>query len=210
MKPAAASATGYLQHRMEADVTIVKQNLKEDVQEVLISEARLQERIHELAAQIEADYEDVERPLLLCVLKGAFVFLSDLSRLLEMPHEVDFMAISSYGAGTASSGAVRIVLDLKEDIAGRHILIVEDIIDSGRTLDYMRRNLLARSPASLRICTLLNKPSRREIDVPVDYVGFDIPDEFVVGYGLDFAQLYRNFPFIAVLKPQAFGGEPKE
>ena len=189
---------------------IAKENLKEHVREVLISEARLQERIRELAAQIETDYEDVERPLLLCVLKGAFIFLSDLSRLLEMPHEVDFMAISSYGAGTTSSGAVRIVLDLKEDIAGRHILIVEDIIDSGRTLDYMRRNLLARSPASLRICTLLNKPSRREIDVPVDYIGFDIPDEFVVGYGLDFGQLYRNFPFIAVLKPQVFGGDVQE
>ena len=131
MKPAAASVTRSWQHKMEADVTITKQNLREDVQEVLISETRLQERIRELATQIEADYEDVERPLLLCVLKGAFVFLSDLTRLLEMPHEVDFMAISSYGAGTASSGAVRIVLDLKEDIAGRHILIVEDIIDSG-------------------------------------------------------------------------------
>lgn len=187
-----------------------KPNLMEHVREVLIDESRLQERIRELAQQIESDYADVDRPLLLCVLKGAFVFLSDLTRLLEMPHEVDFMAISSYGAGTTSSGAVRIVLDLKEDIAGRHILIVEDIIDSGRTLDYMRRNLLARSPASVRICTLLNKPSRREVDVPVDYTGFDIPDEFVVGYGLDFAQLYRNFPFIAILKPSVFGGDNPE
>lgn len=188
----------------------VRADLLDDVDDVLISEERLQERIRALAAKIEDDFRDIERPLLLCVLKGAFIFLSDLTRLLDMPHEVDFMAISSYGAGTSSSGAVRIVLDLKEDIAGRHILIVEDIIDSGRTLDYMRRNLLARSPASLRICTLLNKPARREVDVPVDYVGFDIPDEFVVGYGLDFAQLYRNLPFIAVLKPQVFGGDPKE
>ncbi len=195
---------------MEGKRNVQKRNLMDDVREVLISEERLQQRIGELARQIEADYADVERPLLLCVLKGAFVFLSDLSRLLEMPHEVDFMAISSYGSGTSSSGAVRIVLDLKEDIAGRNILIVEDIIDSGRTLDYMRRNLLARSPATLRICTLLNKPTRREIDVPVDYTGFDIPDEFVVGYGLDFAQLYRNFPFIAVLKPSVFGGQIKE
>lgn len=188
-------------------------DLLDDVKEVLIGKERLQERIRGLASAIEEDYREIERPLLLCVLKGAFIFLSDLSRLLDMPHEVDFMAISSYGAGTTSSGAVRIVLDLKEDIAGRHILIVEDIIDSGRTLDYMRRNLLARSPASLRICTLLNKPARREVDVPVDYVGFDIPDEFVVGYGLDFAQLYRNLPFIAVLKPQVFGGaapDPQE
>lgn len=189
---------------------LTKENLLNHVDHVLIDEQRVQERIAELAEQITVDYEDVERPLLLCVLKGAFVFLSDLSRLLEMPHEVDFMAISSYGSRTTSSGAVRIVLDLKEDIAGRHVLIVEDIIDSGRTLDYMRRNLLVRSPASLRICTLLNKPSRREVDVPVDYVGFDIPDEFVVGYGLDFAQIYRNLPFIAVLKPEVFGGAPPE
>ncbi len=188
----------------------VKANLFDDVNDVLIDQERLQERIRELAQQIEEDYSDVENPLLLCVLKGAFIFLADLTRLLEMPHEVDFMAISSYGAGTTSSGAVRIVLDLKEDIAGRHILIIEDIIDSGRTLDYMRRNLLARSPASLRICTLLNKPSRRAVDVPVDYIGFDIPDEFVVGYGLDFDQIYRNFPFIAVLKPQVFAGEPED
>ena len=185
-----------------------KENLLDHVSSVLIDEKRLQERSAELAQQITVDYKEIERPMLLCVLKGAFVFLSDLSRLLHMPHEMDFMAISSYGSGTTSSGAVRIVLDLTEDISGRHILIVEDIIDSGQTLDYMRRNLLARSPASLRICTLLNKPSRRTVDVPVDYVGFDIPDEFVVGYGLDFAQLYRNFPFIAVLKPEVFGGNP--
>ncbi len=179
-------------------------NLLDDIDHILIDEERLQTRIKELAEAIEADYKDVDNLLLLCVLKGAYIFLSDLSRLLDLPHEVDFMAISSYGSGTTSSGAVRIVLDLKEDIAGRHVLIVEDIIDSGRTLDYMRRNLLARSPASLRICTLLNKPTRRQVDVPVDYTGFDIPDEFVVGYGLDFAQLYRNLPFIAVLKPEIF------
>ena len=181
-------------------------DLREDIAEILIGEARLQERVRTLAEAIHVDYAQIDDLLLLCVLKGAFIFLSDLSRLLEMPHEVDFMAVSSYGAGTTSSGAVRIVLDLKEDIDGRHVLIVEDIIDSGRTLDYMRRNLLARAPASLRICTILNKPSRREIDGPVDYIGFDIPDEFVVGYGLDYDQLYRNLPFIAVLKPEVFGG----
>lgn len=187
-----------------------KRDLRDDVAEVLIDEERLQARILELAQRIEADYQEVENPLLLCVLKGAFIFLSDLTRLLDMPHEVDFMAISSYGSRTTSSGAVRIVLDLKEDIAGRHVLIVEDIIDSGRTLAYMRRNLLARSPASLRICTLLNKPTRRAVEVPVDYTGFDIPDEFVVGYGLDFAQHYRNLPFIAVLKPEVFAGVLEE
>lgn len=182
----------------------ITNQLLNEVAKVLIDEERLQERIRELAQQIAHDYRDEDDLLLLCVLKGAYVFLADLSRLLPIPHEVDFMAISSYGRGTRSSGAVRIVLDLKEDIGGRNVLIVEDIIDSGRTLDYMRRNLLARSPASLRICSLLNKPERREVDVPVDYLGFDIPDEFVVGYGLDFAQRYRNLPFIAVLKPEIF------
>jgi hypoxanthine phosphoribosyltransferase len=178
--------------------------LLQDVQEVLIDEIQLQARIRELAEEISTAYEGTGELLLLCVLKGAYMFLADLSRLVTAPHEVDFMAVSSYGSGTSSSGAVRIVLDLKEDIAGKNVLIVEDIIDSGRTLDYMRRNLLSRAPASLRICALLNKPERREIDVPIDYLGFDIPDEFVVGYGLDFAQRYRNLPFIAVLKPEVF------
>jgi len=138
------------------------------------------------------------------VLKGGYVFLSDLSRNLSRPHQLDFMGISSYGKGTKSSGAVQIIMDLKAPITDRNVLIVEDIIDSGRTLEYMRQNLLARGPASLRICALLSKPSRREIDVPVDYTGFEIPDEFVVGYGLDFAEDYRNLPYIAVLKPAVF------
>jgi hypoxanthine phosphoribosyltransferase len=179
-------------------------NLKDDVAKVLIDEARLQARIQELAIEIERDYATSDDLLLICVLKGAFIFLSDLSRLIKRPHEVDFMGISSYGAGTESSGAVRIVLDLKESITDRHLLIVEDIIDSGRTLDYLRRNLLARSPASLRIVTLLDKPERREVDVPVEYAGFEIPNEFVVGYGLDFAEIYRNLPYIAILKPEIF------
>jgi len=175
-----------------------------DIETILIDEATLQARIKTVAAQIEADYTDQDDLLLICVLKGAFVFLSDISRALKRPHAIDFMGISSYGKGTTSIGAVQIIMDLKAPIENRNVLIVEDIIDSGRTLDYMRRTLLARSPASLRICTLLNKPARREIDVQVDYVGFDIPDEFVVGYGLDFDELYRNFPFIAVMKPQVF------
>lgn len=181
-----------------------KDDLEADVAQVLIGRERLQGRIRELAEQIQSDYADIDDLLLICVLKGAFVFLADLSRALTRPHQLDFMGISSYGAGTESSGAVRIVLDLKQDIAGRHVLIVEDIIDSGRTLDYMRRNLLARDPASLRICALLDKPERRAVDVPVDYLGFEIPDEFVVGYGLDFAEIYRNLPYIAVLKPEVF------
>ncbi len=175
-----------------------------DIDHVLIDKAQLNGRILELARQITEDYADVDELLLICVLKGAFVFLADLSRALARPHAVDFMAISSYGAGTESSGEVRIVMDLKRPITNEHVLIVEDIIDSGHTLDYLRNQFLARNPASLKICTLLNKPSRREAEVPVDYIGFDIPDEFVVGYGLDFDELYRNLPYIAVLKSGVF------
>jgi hypoxanthine phosphoribosyltransferase len=185
-------------------MTTASHQLHDDVDKVLIDEQQLRERVHEMARQVIEDYRDVDDLLLVCVLKGAYMFLADFSRALERPHELDFMGISSYGAGTESSGAVRIVLDLKKDIAGRHVLIVEDIIDSGRTLGYMRRNLLARSPASLRIITLLDKPERREVSVPVDYIGFPIPNEFVVGYGLDFAEFYRNLPYIAVLKPEIF------
>lgn len=175
-----------------------------DIDKVLIDEETLQSRIQSIGEQIEADYADKDDLLLICVLKGAFMFLSDITRAIKRPHSVDFMGISSYGKGTTSKGAVQIIMDLKAPIEDRHVLIVEDIIDSGRTLDYMRRSLMARSPASFRICTLLNKPARRELDVQVDYVGFDIPDEFVVGYGLDFDELYRNLPFIAVLKSEVF------
>ncbi len=180
------------------------QDIYANVDYVLIDEARLQARTQEMADQITADYNGEADLLLICVLKGSYMFLADLSRALKRPHTLDFMGVSSYGSGTQSSGAVQIIMDLKQPINGRNILIVEDIIDSGHTLDYMRRTLLARNPASLRICSLLNKPSRREIDVPVEYIGFDIPDEFVVGYGLDFDELYRNLPFIAVLKPEIF------
>lgn len=179
-------------------------DLQNDIAKVLIDEQALSRRIGELAAQIEADYSGSDDLLLICVLKGAYMFLADLSRALRRPHSVDFMGISSYGRGITSSGAVQIIMDLKTPLDNRHVLIVEDIIDSGRTLSYMRRSLMARTPASLRICTLLNKPARREVQVAVDYVGFDIPDEFVVGYGLDFDELYRNLPYIAVLKPELF------
>ncbi|MFN2254793.1 MAG: hypoxanthine phosphoribosyltransferase [Candidatus Promineifilaceae bacterium] len=179
-------------------------DLADDVASIMIDEAQIQARVSELAAEIEADYLDEEDLLLICVLKGGYVFLADLSRSLSRPHQLDFMGISSYGKGTKSSGAVQIIMDLKAPITDRNVLIVEDIIDSGRTLEYMRQNLLARGPASLRICALLSKPSRREIDVPVNYTGFEIPDEFVVGYGLDFAEEYRNLPYIAVLKPAVF------
>ncbi len=179
-------------------------DLQDDIATVLIDEATIAKRIGELAKQIEADYAAYDDMLLICVLKGGFMFLADLTRALTRPHSLDFMGISSYGSGTRSSGAVQIIMDLKAPIEDRHVLIIEDIIDSGRTLQYMRRNLETRSPASIRICTLLNKPARREIEVPVEYVGFDIPDEFVVGYGLDFDELYRNLPYIAVLKPATF------
>ncbi|MBU0704501.1 MAG: hypoxanthine phosphoribosyltransferase [Chloroflexi bacterium] len=178
--------------------------MRGDIAKVLIPEETLQARVAELGQAVNAMYTDKDRPLLVCVLKGAFMFLADLTRHLEMRHEVDFMEVSSYGAGTKSSGVVRILLDLECNIAGRHVLVVEDIIDSGRTLDYITRNLRTRGPTSLRTCTLLSKPSRREIDVPVEFVGFDVPDEFVVGYGLDFAEEYRNLPFIGVLKEEVY------
>ncbi|HHS97583.1 MAG TPA: hypoxanthine phosphoribosyltransferase [Chloroflexi bacterium] len=178
--------------------------MRDDVAKVLIPEDALQARIVELAGEINAAYTDEDRPLLVCVLKGAFMFLADLTRHLEIRHEIDFMETSSYGAGTVSSGVVRILLDLERNIEGRHVLIVEDIIDTGRTLDYITRNLRTRNPASLRICTLLSKPARRVIDIPIDFVGFEIPDEFVVGYGLDYAEIYRNLPFIGVLEEEVY------
>lgn len=183
--------------------------LKDDVQKILIPEDELQQRIEELGEALNEMYTDEDRPLLVCILKGAFMFLADLTRHLEMRHEVDFMEISSYGARTESSGVVRILLDLERNIEGRHVLIVEDIVDSGRTLDYVTRNLDTRGPASIRVCTLLTKPSRRVIDVPVDFVGFEVPDEFVIGYGLDFDEEYRNLPFIGVLKEKVYS-EPEE
>ncbi len=179
-------------------------SLRKDIDRILIPEDQLQQRIKELAEKINATYTDEDRPLLVCVLKGAFMFLADLTRLLEMRHEVDFMETSSYGARTESSGVVRILLDLERNIEGRHVLIVEDIVDSGRTLDYVTRNLETRGPASLRVCTLLNKPSRRVIDVPIHFAGFEVPDEFVIGYGLDFDEEYRNLPFIGVLKEEVY------
>jgi hypoxanthine phosphoribosyltransferase len=175
-----------------------------DIAEILIDPQTLQNRIGELADAIRRDYDGESDLVLLAVLKGAFVFLADLSRRLEFHHSVDFMAVSSYGEGTQTSGVVRIIMDLERNIQGRHVLIVEDIIDTGNTLAYLRRILEERGPASLRICALLDKASRRTVDVPVDYVGFEIPDVFVVGYGLDFAERYRNLPYIGVLKPELY------
>jgi hypoxanthine phosphoribosyltransferase len=178
--------------------------LEENIAKVLISEEEIQTRVAELGRQISSEYEG-RTLFLVAVLKGAYIFLADLCRHLTLPHEVHFMAISSYGGkATQSSGVVRILMDLPASPEGRDVLIVEDIVDSGRTLDYILRNLRTRNPASIRVCTLLSKPARREIDVPLDYVGFEIPDEFVLGYGLDFDELYRNLPFIGVLKPELY------
>jgi len=165
---------------------------------VLISEQRLQERIRELGEAISADYEGL-RPVLVCVLKGAVFFVADLSRHLSFDLELEFMAVSSYGRSTDSSGVVRILKDLDIDIESRHVLIVEDIIDSGLTLQYLTNNLGARNPASLEVVTLLSKPSRRTAPLECRYTGFEIPDEFVVGYGLDYAEQHRNLPFIGVI-----------
>ena len=170
------------------------------VGETLLDETTLQARVAELGVEISADYEGRDL-LLVGVLKGAVFFMADLMRRLTVPCEIDFMAISSYGAATDSSGVVRILKDLDVNIAGRDVLVVEDIIDSGLTLSYLMRNLKARRPGSLEICALLTKPERREIEVPVRYVGFEIPNKFVIGYGLDFAERYRNLPYIGVLHP---------
>jgi len=174
--------------------------LERGVEQVLIDDDRLQDRIAELGSEISADYAGRDL-LLVGVLKGAVFFMADLMRRLTMPCEIDFMAISSYGAATDSSGVVRILKDLDINIEGRNVLVVEDIIDSGLTLSYLVRSLRAREPASLDVCALLTKPQRRENDVDVRYVGFEIPNRFVVGYGLDFAERYRNLPYVAVLHP---------
>ncbi len=179
---------------------------QEFIDHILIDKEMVQRRVAELGRVISADYagQDI---VLVCVLKGGVAFLTDLMRQITIPHEIDFLAISSYGVGQRdSTGAVRLVMDLKGDIAGRDVLIVEDIVDSGRTMDYLLRLFWARKPASLRICTLLNKPERRVIEVPLDYVGFDIPDKFVLGYGLDFDEKYRNLPHVAVLKKEYYAG----
>ncbi len=185
---------------MEGCGPVTQAELEQGVGEVLIEQHSLQQRIIELGAEISADYEGRDL-LLVGVLKGAVFFMADLMRELTVPCEIDFMAISSYGAATDSSGVVRILKDLDINVAGRNVLVVEDIIDSGLTLSYLMRNLGARKPASLDVVTLLTKPERREIDVSVRYVGFEIPNRFVIGYGLDFAERYRNLPYVAVLHP---------
>ncbi|MCI5935316.1 MAG: hypoxanthine phosphoribosyltransferase [Lachnospiraceae bacterium] len=165
----------------------------------LISEKDIAKRIVELGAQISADYQG-ESVFMLCVLKGGVYFTTELSKRMSVPVSLDFMAVSSYGMETESSGVVKIIKDLDESIEGKNVLVVEDIIDSGRTLSLLLENLRQRKPKTLKLCTLLNKPARRVTDIQVDYVGYEIPDEFVVGYGMDYAQKYRNLPYIGVVE----------
>ena len=179
--------------------------LEQDIQEILFTEGQLKKRVDEIARQIEADYVGKEI-MLISVLRGSFIFMADLCRAIRLPCTLDFMSVSSYGTGTTSSGQVQITKDLSEDITGRHIIVVEDILDSGNTLSYLLNILEHRHPASVRLCTLLDKPDRRTKPVDLHYSGFTIPDAFVVGYGLDYAEKYRNLPYIGILKPEVYGG----
>ena len=173
-----------------------------DIEKVLISEAEIETAVTRIARQISEEYRDKD-PIFVGVLKGCFIFMADLMRHVEVPCAMDFMAVSSY-SGTSSTGAVKINKDLSQDIEGRHVIIVEDILDSGMTLSYLKQYLLGRRPASIRIATLLDKPSRRKADVTADYSCFEVPDAFVVGYGLDYNERYRNLPYIGVLKPDVY------
>ncbi|GCF07159.1 hypoxanthine phosphoribosyltransferase [Dictyobacter arantiisoli] len=180
--------------------------MHQDIEEILLSEEQLQEKIADLGKQITRDYAG-DHLLLLGTLKGAVPFIADLARAIELPLELDYMAVASYGNSTQSSGIVRIIKDLEGPIDQKHVLIIEDIIDSGLTLHYLIDLLKRRNPLSLKVCSLLNKERLRIKDVPIDYYGFTIPDKFVVGYGLDYAQLYRNLPYIGILKPSVYSEE---
>lgn len=180
--------------------------LSDDIQEVLATSEEIEGTLDRLAKQISKDYEGKE-VLLIGILKGAFIFLADLSRRLTIPHSVDFMSLSSYGATANTSGEVRIIMDLRTFIRNKHVIIVEDIVDTGYTLRYLQQMLEARSPASLCTCVLLSKPDRRKVNVKIDYLGFEIPDQWIVGYGLDYADRHRTLPYIAILKPQVYTRE---
>lgn len=177
--------------------------MQKDMEQILFSEEEIKACVRRLADEINRDYAGKE-PLVVGILQGSFVFLADLVRQITLPIRVEFMSVSSYGSGTESSGALNIRLDLAEDIAGRDVILVEDILDSGNTLSRLIPNLLERGPASLKLCVLLDKPDRRVKEVPVDYLGYSIPDAFVVGYGLDYDQKYRNLPYVGILKPEVY------
>jgi hypoxanthine phosphoribosyltransferase len=180
----------------------------QEINEILITEEKIRKRVAELGEKITKDYKN-KNLVLIGVLRGAVIFMADLARTISIPMVFDFIAISSYGAATKSSGVVRILKDLDESIEGKDVLIVEDIVDTGLTLGYLFRILKSRKPASLKVCTLLTKNARRKVKVKVDYSGFDIPNKFVVGYGLDYAGRYRNIPYIFILNPRIYKGEPK-
>ncbi|HET8569975.1 MAG TPA: hypoxanthine phosphoribosyltransferase [Candidatus Limnocylindria bacterium] len=181
----------------------VRTRLGDDIAEILVDEAALRTRVKALGAEIARDYEDKD-PVLVSILKGALPFLADVMRAMPIPLSLDFLEVSSYGTGTETSGVVRILKDLAGSVAGRHVVVVEDILDTGNTLSYVLQHLRTQGPASVRLCVLLDKPSRRQVPVEIDYRGFEIPDKFVVGYGLDFAERYRNLPYIGVLRPEAY------
>lgn len=178
--------------------------MKDDISRVLISKAEIAERVREIAAQINSDFRD-EKLIVVCILRGSCYFFTDLTRELDNYIDLEFMSVSSYASGTSSSGEVRIIKDIDCAIEGKNVIIVEDIVDTGYTLSYLKRILLERRPKCLKICALLDKPSRRKTDINADYVGFEVPNEFVIGYGLDYAQNYRNLPYIAVLKEEIYG-----
>ena len=179
-------------------------SMHDDVQEILFTEQQLKQRVAELGAAISRDYAGREPVLLVSVLRGSYIFMADLSRAIDIPVQIDFMSVSSYGKGTSTSGQVEIKKDLSDSIEGVHVIVVEDILDSGNTLSYLLRVLEQRGPASVRLCTLLDKPERREKPITADYVGFTVPNAFIVGYGLDYAEKYRNLPYIGVLKPEIY------
>jgi len=176
---------------------------KDDILEVFFPEEQLRRRVAELGAQITADYQG-KTPVLVSVLRGSYIFMADLTRAIDLPCRVDFMAVSSYGGGTSSSGQVKVIKDLSESIEGKDVIVVEDILDSGNTLSYLLEGFKTRKPASVKLCTLLDKPSRRVKPIHADYVGFEVEDQFVVGYGLDYAEKYRNLPYIGILKPSVY------
>jgi hypoxanthine phosphoribosyltransferase len=187
---------------------VSERQIPNSIERVLLDEETIAARVRELAAQISADYADVSASdlVLVGVLKGAFIFMADLARHLAVPHHVDFIALSSYNKGAVSNGAVRLIMDTRSSVSGRHVLVIEDILDTGHTLNYLLRTFRARHPASLRTCVLISKPERHQVQVPVDYLGFEIPDVWVVGYGLDYADRFRTLPYIGELKPKVYGG----
>ena len=180
--------------------------MQKDIRNIMISEENIAKRVKELGKQLTEEYKGRDL-LIVGILKGCMLFLSDLVRAIDLPLTMDFMVVSSYGSATKSSGVVRIIKDLERDIEGKDVLVVEDIVDTGLTLSYLIENLKTRNPRSVKVCSLLDKPDRRKAQVDIEYVGFKIPDEFVVGYGLDYAETYRNLPFVCVLKPEVYSGK---